>query len=286
MKPPNLKTKLFLDSGDPKETQEALNVLGFLDGQTTNPTLISKNPQVKEQIESGKKFTKDEIYHLYKNVVTKVSSLIPEGSVSIEVYSDKTTPHNQMLQEGQRMFSWIPNAHIKYPVTTEGLKAAELSIKEGIRVNITLVFSQEQGAAVYAATKGAKRGNAFLSPFIGRLDDLGLNGMDIVKNTIEMYKQSDGHVEVLTASVRKYEHFLTALQLGSDIITAPLEIYKEWAAKGMTIPTEFVYNAEGLTSIQYQQLDLNKNWQEYDIQHKLTDKGIDKFTEDWNSLIL
>ena len=87
MKPKNLKTKLFLDSGDPEETKEALNLLGFLDGQTTNPSLISKNPIVIKRIESGKKFSREEIYAFYKDVVCEISSLIPQGSVSIEVYS-------------------------------------------------------------------------------------------------------------------------------------------------------------------------------------------------------
>lgn len=286
MKPLNLKTRLFLDSGDPNETREAIDILGFLDGQTTNPTLISKNPEVKAQIESGKKFTKDEIYDEYKKVVTEISSLIPEGSVSIEVYADQSTTAEQMFQQGQRMFSWIPNAHIKYPTTSEGLKAAEQSVQSGIRVNMTLVFSQEQGAAVYAATKGAKKGDVFLSPFIGRIDDLGQNGMDLIKNVIQMYSLSDHHVEVLTASVRSYDHLIAAFQLGSDIITAPLKVYKEWIANDMKIPEAFEYKPEGLQPIPYEEIDLNKNWNEFNIHHDLTDKGIEKFVSDWSSLIV
>src|SRR6185503_14021710 len=97
---------------------------------------ISKNPSVQEQIAAGKKYTKEEIYDFYKDVVTEISSLIPQGSVSIEVYADKTTSSEEMLEEGRKMFKWIPNAHIKYPTIPEGLKAAEQSVKEGIRVNM------------------------------------------------------------------------------------------------------------------------------------------------------
>ncbi len=126
-------------------------MLGFLDGQTTNPSLIAKNPET-----AGTKFSREEILEFYKKVVQDISELIPQGSVSIEVYADPLTSSVQMFLEGKIFFTWIPNAHIKYPTTFEGLKAAEMSVKEGMRVNMTLCFSQEQAAAVYSATKGAK----------------------------------------------------------------------------------------------------------------------------------
>jgi transaldolase len=286
MRPNNLKTKFFLDSGDPKETKEAIEVLGFLDGQTTNPTLISKNPDVKERIEEGKKFSKQEIYDFYKKDVEQISALIPEGSVSIEVFDDETTSSDQMLEQGKKMFSWIPNAHIKYPTTEHGLLAAEQSVKNGMRINMTLVFSQQQGAAVYAATRGAQKGDVFLSPFIGRLDDIGQNGMDLIKNTLEMYKNGDGHVEVLTASVRTHEHLMAALSLGSDIVTAPLKVYKEWVEKGMIVPHNYDHDSKQLAPIPYENLDLTKNWHDFNLHHDLTDKGIEKFVSDWNSLLL
>jgi transaldolase len=200
MKPLDLKTKIFLDSGDPKETAEVLSTLGFLDGQTTNPSLVAKNPETV-----GRKFSQTEIYDFYKGVVQDISKLIPEGSVSIEVYSDSTTKSEDMIKQAHEFNQWIFNAHIKFPTTQEGLKAAETCVKEGIRVNMTLVFSQQQAAAVYAATKGAKKGDVFLSPFVGRLDDRGENGMDLIKNILEMYNQGDGHVEVLSASVRSQQ---------------------------------------------------------------------------------
>lgn len=286
MRPSNLKTKIFLDSGDPDETKETIKLLGFLDGQTTNPTLISKNPDAKKRLEKGEKFTNDEIFSFYKNVVKEISAFIPEGSVSVEVYADKSTLAEQMFKQGKEMFSWIPNAHIKYPTTREGLRAAEKSVDNSIRVNTTLCFTQEQAASVYAATRGAKKGQVFVSPFIGRLDDRGENGMDLIKNIIKMYKEGDGHVEVLAASVRNLDHFLYSLKLESDIITAPFEILKEWAEKGMLMPSlDFTY-APNLKPIYYKPIELFKPWQKYDVNHELTDIGIKKFSDDWNSLVL
>lgn len=242
--------RIFLDSGDVEETKQAINLLGSLDGQTTNPTLIAKSPGAQ-----GKLFTKEEIFSFYRSVVEQISKLIPQGSVSVEVYADKNTGAEEMFKQGKEMFSWIPNAHIKYPITKAGLEAAKKSVKAGMRVNMTLCFTIEQAAAVYAATLGAKKGDVFVSPFVGRLDDRGGNGMDLVRNILEMFKTSDGHVEVLTASVRSLTHFLKAKSLGSDIITSPLRVLKQWAN------------------------------QDFDIQHELTDAGIERFAGDWNNLI-
>lgn len=282
MRPTNLKTKIFLDGGDPKETQEVIKLLGFLDGQTTNPTLISKNPGAAEKLARGERFSAEEIFEFYKGVVLEISNLIPQGSVSIEVPGDKNTTSEQMLKTGKEMFSWIPNAYIKFPTNTEGLTAAEQAVKEGIRVNMTLCFSQEQAAAVYAATKGGQ--DIFVSPFVGRLDDKGENGMDLIKNIIQMFNMSNHHVKVLTASVRSLDHFLYALSLGSDIITAPFKLLKEWADTGLSIPEDFSYSP-ALKNIPYQELDLNKDWREFNITHELTEAGIEKFSSDWNSLI-
>ncbi len=156
MKPVNLKSKIFLDSGDPAETKAIIKLLGFLDGQTTNPTLVAKNPYAKDRFEKGEKFTAEEIIDFYKQVVTEISKLIPQGSVSIEVYAEQDTKAEAMFEQAKKMNAWIPNAHIKYPTTAEGLKAAAQSIKEGISVNMTLCFTQDQAAAVYAATQGSK----------------------------------------------------------------------------------------------------------------------------------
>ena len=286
MKPLNLKTRIFLDGGDPDETEEIINLLGFLDGQTTNPTLISKNPEARERLAKGSKFSPEEIIHFYKGVVRKISAMIPRGSISVEVYADPSTTADEMLRQGKEMFSWIPNAHIKFPSSKEGLKAAGEAVKAGMRVNLTLCFSQEQAAAVYAATLGAKRGDVFVSPFIGRLDDRGENGMDLIANILKMYQKGDGHVEVLTASVRNIDHLLYAIRLGSDIITVPFKILKEWGEKGLPMPGEgYVYKSAGLKKMAYREIDLSKNWQDFDIGHDLTVKGMENFSEDWNALI-
>lgn len=283
-----MKTRIFLDSGNPEETREALKLLGFLDGQTTNPTLISKNPLIRARLERGEKLSPKEILDFYYQVVSEISELIPQGSVSVEVYADLKTSADEMFKQAQKMFSWVPNAHIKLPITKEGLIAAEQAIKEGTRVNLTLCFSQEQAAAVYAATRtrGAKKGNVFVSPFVGRLDDIGENGMDLVANILRMYQNSDYHVEVLTASVRNINHFLYALQLGSDIITAPFKILKEWASLGCPILQDnFIFDSGSLKSIPYQNFDLNKNWRDFNLSHPLTLKGIKLFSDDRNSLV-
>lgn len=291
-RPKNLTTKLFLDGGDPNESKQVIEMIGFLDGQTTNPTLISKNPDAQKRLAAGNKFTKEEIYDFYKSVVRELSTILPEGSISIEVYADKNTSVDEMFSMGKEMFSWIPNAHVKYPTTTRGLEAAEKSVREGMRVNLTLVFSQKQAAAVYGATKGTGEPslpgfkNVFVSPFIGRLDDRDENGMDLIRNIIEMYKNSDHHVGVLTASVRNINHFLYAISLGSDIITAPFKVFQEWKEMGMIVPgRDFGFDKGALNEIPYEEIDLNKNWREHDIHHDLTDIGMEKFTADWNSLI-
>lgn len=286
MRPQNLKTRIFLDSGDPQEARDTIKLLGFLDGQTTNPSLISKNPEAQKRLQEGKKFSAQEVYAFYKNVVGELSSLMPQGSVSIEVYADANTTADQMFTQGKEMFAWIPNAHIKYPTTKAGLEAAEKSVKEGIRVNLTLCFSQEQAAAVYAATRGAQKGRVFVSPFVGRLDDIGQNGMDLIKNIIDMYGSGDGHVEVLTASVRSFDHFMDALHLGSDIITAPYKIIKEWGEKGMPMPeSSFAYSRPDLKPIPAAALDLSRPWTSFNLAHDLTAKGIEKFSQDWNALV-
>jgi transaldolase len=286
MRPQNLKTRIFLDGGNPDETREIIGRLGFLDGQTTNPTLISKHPEARKRLAQGGRFSEEEIIDFYRGVVKTISGLTPQGSVSVEVYADASTPADAMLRQGKEMFLWIPNAHIKFPTSREGLKAAERAVKEGLRVNMTLCFSQEQAAAVYAATRGTKRGQVFVSPFIGRLDDRGDNGMDVIANIICMYAQGDGHVEVLTASVRNLDHLLYALKLGSDIVTVPYEVLKTWGEKGMPIPgDDYKYDAKSLKPILYKEIDLEKKWEDYDIRHELTDKGMERFSADWNALI-
>lgn len=286
MRPSSLKTKIFLDSGDTQETRETIDLLGFLDGQTTNPTLISKNPRARERLERGGKFAKEEIFKFYREVVKEIAFLIPKGSISVEVYADLSTMAAEMLTLAKEMYSWIPNAWIKFPTSQEGLLAAQDAIRAGMRVNMTLCFSQDQAAAVYIATKGAKRGDVYVSPFIGRLDDRGEDGMALIANIMKMYRQGDGHVELLTASVRKLDHLLYALKLGSDIITAPFSVLQEWAAQDLLIPDEsYEYKGDDLKPILYKDVDLSGGRQDFDLGHPLTDKGIEAFSADWNKLV-
>ena len=283
----NFSTKIFLDSGDPKETKQILSELGFLDGQTTNPTLISKNPEAQKRLSNGLKFSEDEVLTFYHGIVKNISEMIQDGSVSIEVYADKNTTARVMVKQGKKMFDWIHNAHIKLPITRAGLEAAEEMVKEGMRVNMTLCFSQSQAAAVHVATQGAQKGQVFVSPFIGRLDDIGEKGMSLIENILRLYSSGDGHVEVLTASVRSREHFLRSLQIGSDIITAPYAILSEWSKEGAPMPkNDFKYDPPNFTTISYQTLDLDQPWKSFDLYHPLTDKGLEQFAADWNALIM
>src|SRR5207244_11672046 len=135
-------TKILLDGGDPDETAHIRNRLGFLDGQTTNPTFVAKNPDVQQRIASGRKFTQEEQNQEYKAIVQRISPLVDSAGVSIEVYADFDTSAEQMLAQGQEMFAWIPNAYIKYRCIPEGLRAANMYIEGNLRLNMTLCFLQ------------------------------------------------------------------------------------------------------------------------------------------------
>jgi len=223
------KTKVLVDGGDPQETVRVKGLIGFVDGQTTNPTLIARNPEVRQLISSGHKFSTKEELDEYKKIVQAISPLVGDAGVSIEVFADFDTTAEQMLAQSRDMFAWIPNAYVKYPCTHEGLRAAQMSVREGIRVNMTLCFSQEQAAAVYASTKGSTD-PVYVSPFLGRLDDRGEDGMDLVRNIKKMYEAGDGHVHVLAASVRTLNHLLGAFALQAELATAPSKVWEEWAA--------------------------------------------------------
>lgn len=165
-----------------------------------------------------------------------------------------------------------------------------MSVQKDIRVNMTLCFSQEQAAAVYAATKGSKD-PVYVSPFIGRLDDRGDNGMDLVKNIKRMYEHGDGHVHVLAASIRSINQLLCCFALGTELATVPTKILEEWAATGFPIPDrDFKYTAvdasgKSLREIPYRELDLALPWHSFDIAHELTTKGIQKFVADYQSTL-
>ena len=159
-----------------------------------------------------------------------------------------------------------------------------------LRVNMTLCFSQEQAAAVYAATKGSKA-PVYVSPFVGRLDDRGEDGMDLVRNIKKMYESGDGHVYVLAASIRTVNHLLYSFALGAELATVPSKVLEEWAATGFPMPhQDFSYKGVDTTGrplrpIPYTELDLNLPWQSFNIEHELTTKGIKKFVADFQSTL-
>ncbi|HYL16017.1 MAG TPA: transaldolase family protein [Terriglobales bacterium] len=284
------KTKILVDGGDPEETRRIRALLGFVDGQTTNPTLIAKNPAIRQLIASGQRLSSYEENEAYKRIVQTLSPIVGNAGVSIEVFADLNTSAEKMFAQGEEMFSWIPNAYIKYPCTHEGLRAAELSVRKNIRVNMTLCFSQEQAAAVYAATRGSRE-PVYVSPFVGRLDDRGENGMDVVRNIKRMYANGDGHVHVLAASIRHLDHLLGSLALEVELVTAPANVFEQWAAKEFPRPQPgFVYKGvdskgRDLKPIPYRELDLSNPWDRFDIAHELTKKGIEKFVADYESTL-
>jgi len=279
-----------VDGGNPQDTVQVRGLIGFVDGQTTNPTLIARNPEVRQLISSGHKFSTKEELDEYKKIVQAISPLVGDAGVSIEVFADFDTTGEQMLAQGRDMFSWVPNAYVKYPCTREGLRAAQMSVREGIRVNMTLCFSQEQAAAVFAATKGSNK-PVYVSPFLGRLDDRGENGMDLVRNIKKMYEAGDGHVHVLAASVRTLNHLLGAFALQAELATAPSKVWEEWAAASFPLPEkDFVYKGvdkigNQLRPIPYKSVDLNLPWESFDIRHELTTKGIQQFVSDYKSTL-
>jgi len=284
------KAKILVDGGDPEETARVKRLVGYVDGQTTNPTLIAKNPEVRTLVSSGHKLTSREELEEYKKIVQTISPLVGDAGVSIEVYADFDTTGEEMLAEGREMCSWIPNAYVKYPCTHEGLRAAQISVREGMRVNMTLCFSQQQAAAVYAATKES-RAPVYVSPFVGRLDDRGENGMDLVKNIKRIYEAGDGHVHVLAASVRHLQHLLGAFASTAELVTAPGKVWEEWAASSFAVPgADFVYPGtnkvgEPLQPIAYESVDLNQKWESFEIRHEITTKGIQQFVADYKNTL-
>ena len=155
---------------------------------------------------------------------------------------------------------------------------------------MTLCFSQAQAAAVYAATRESKE-PVYVSPFVGRLDDQGEDGMDLVKNIKKMYERSDGHVHVLAASIRTINHLLCFFFLGAELATVASKVLQEWTAAGFPMPDQdFLYkgvDAKGkpLKPIAYKNLDLNLPWESFDLAHELTTKGIQKVVADYQSTV-
>ena len=295
MRPANLQTKLFLDSADPQDTARTIDLLGFLDGQTTNPSLLVKHPQLASKLTNGKIHRAD-LLAFYKEKIHEISRLLPGKSVSIEVYSDMSTSSETMVAQAREMYFWAPNAHIKLPTTHQGLEAAQALSNEHMRLNLTLCFDQRQAAAIYSATATHSESiqiqsllgyhNVFVSPFIGRLDDQGKRGIDLIANIQKMYKASDHHVGILAASVRSLAHLLVMLAMKVDMVTAPLSVYEEWKQADMKVPDSIPGDMFlDLTPIEYEEIDLHTNWRDMSFDNKLTEVGLEKFATDWNALI-
>ena len=209
--------KFFIDTADVNEIKQA-HMRGWVDGVTTNPSLIAK---------SGRPF----------HEVIKEICQITKGPVSAEVIA---LDHEGMYKEGKILAQLSDNVVVKVPMTEDGMIAVKKFTADGIKTNVTLVFSPIQ------ALLAAKAGATMVSPFVGRLDDIGTDGMDMVSQVIQIYQNYDFSTEVLVASVRSPNHLLLAAQMGADIATIPYKVMQQ------------------LT------------------QHPLTDKGIKMFMDDWN----
>ena len=188
--------KFFLDTANLNEIREAASY-GFLDGITTNPTLVSKEGNVD-----------------FKQHIAAICEIV-QGPVSAEVTSQDV---EGMLREGREYAKIAPNVVIKCPLTREGLKATHQLSDGGIKVNVTLCFSAAQ------AILAAKAGASFISPFLGRLDDIGENGLILLRDIVEIYSNYTWKTEVLAASLRHPIHVIEAARLGADIATMPFKV--------------------------------------------------------------
>jgi transaldolase len=191
--------KFFLDTANLKEIREAAE-FGFADGVTTNPSLIAKEGDVD-----------------FKKHIAAICEIV-QGPVSAEVTSQDK---DGMIREGLEYSKIAPNVVIKCPLTREGLKATRHLTDEGIRVNVTLCFSPAQ------AIVAAKAGAAFISPFLGRLDDIGENGLLLLQSIIEIYQNYSWKTEVLAASLRHPVHVIEAARMGADIATMPFKVIEQ-----------------------------------------------------------
>jgi len=211
--------KIFLDTANIEEIKEA-NSWGIIDGITTNPTLMAKEKRE------------------YDEIVKEIVAIV-DGPISAEAMCGKC---DDIVKEARALSKIHKNIVVKIPMTTEGLKAVKKLSAEGVKTNVTLVFSPNQ------ALLAAKAGATYVSPFIGRLDDIGAHGMDIIEQIMKVYKNYNFKTQVIVASVRHPIHVLQAAMIGADIATVPFDVLKK-----MT-------------------------------QHSLTDVGIEKFKCDYEKL--
>ncbi len=292
--------KIFLDSGDPEETKKAKGLISNIDGQTTNPSLVVKNPEIQKFVDSGKKLTESELLGYYKDIVQELEKQIA-GPISVETYADWNTNAADMLTQAEDMATWGRNIYVKFPTIPEGLKAANQFVSKGGRVNMTLIFTQEQAAAVFAATLPSDQ-QSFVSPFIGRWDDRGYDGIDLIKNIYKMYKKfaetgksknnnnhTKTHVSILAASIRNLDHFYSSIFMGADILTVPMSIIREWIEDEKWMPDEhYRIPSKGLKSLIYKDISFNEDFKSYEFDKEkgsLLDEGLEKFVADWKKLL-
>lgn len=286
--------KIFLDSCNPQETAEAVKLLGHIDGQTTNPTLLVKNPEVASYVARGKKISEIMLMSLYEKAIREIVTYT-DGPVSVEVYADAHTSSTSMLAQAHTMQSWHNSVYIKFPTIPEGLKAAKEFGNSGGNVNMTLVFDQQQAAAVYVATQNA-RGGVLVSPFVGRWENKGFNGLDLISNIRSMYNAFDMsrdsvecHVQILAASLRSTEHLHGAIARGADIITAPLQILRQWKESASErFASKHTPSPANLKPIPYISIQLVDDYAQYPIdQHPdgLLAQGLSTFASDWNAVV-
>ena len=210
--------KFYLDTASVKEIQEAAS-LGLLDGVTTNPSLVAKEGRV------------------FREVLLEICNIV-DGPISAEVVSIEA---DAMVKEGRELAKIHKNIVVKVPLIAEGLKATKRLAAEGIRVNVTLCFSPTQ------ALLAAKAGAWCVSPFIGRLDDISSNGMELIRQIVTIYKNYDYKTFILVASVRHPQHVVEAALVGGHICTMPFAIFQQM------------------------------------VKHPLTDMGLKKFLADWDA---
>jgi transaldolase len=208
--------KLFVDTGNLKEI-EALAAIGILDGVTTNPSLLAK--------ESGD----------YRQILKQICKTV-QGPVSAEVVA---TDAPGMISEGRSLAGIDEHIVVKVPFTKEGVKACKTLSGEGHRVNVTLIFSATQ------AWLAAKAGASYVSPFVGRLDDIGTTGMNLIREIVDIFDNFDFSTEVLVASVRNPIHVVEAARMGADVVTVPAAVIEQC------------------------------------FKHPLTDLGLERFLKDW-----
>lgn len=304
-------TKFVLDSGDPDEYRKIAKLAkekgSELWGATTNPSLIAKKL-------TGKKMTPKEAFALQKELVLEITKIVP-GAVSAEVYADSDTTAEEMIEQGRDIATWHRRVVVKLPTTVAGFHARSMLRKEKIPVNNTLVFSQQQIFAICLHERIMQEAYGptddmwppFISPFVGRLDDKGEDGMMLVENGIQIKKlfsmtlpNTALAIWMLEASVRNVEHIKRGITFGTELITAPAKIYDEWFAlsekeigalddtayaKNLQ-PTPFWNPPQELLTIQSEKdfftaIDSGN----FDIRHTLTDTGIEKFTTDWKAIL-